>query len=82
MRLRIESGMRAIISLCVPSICCTTALAVWETLQLWHPAGLLGWTGAVAMWAACLLVSFGIHMRIAGVLIPDDPNRQDAIRRR
>lgn len=73
--------MRTAISLCVPSICCTTALAVWWTLQLWHPSGLLGWAGAAALWAACLLASFGIHMRIADVLIPDDPNKQDAIRR-
>lgn len=72
-----------VIFLCAPSICCTTALTVWETLQLWHPAGLLGWAGALALWAACLLVIFSVHMGVASALIPDDaPDRQGAIRRR
>ncbi len=77
----IESGMRTIISLCAPSVCCTTALAVWGTLQLWHPASLLGWAGVATIWAICLLVSFRFHMAMAGTLIPDAPGRQDSIRR-
>ena len=69
-------------TLCLPSMLATTALAAWGLLQLWRPSSAAGWAGMLLLWLLCAALNVVLHAAVVVRLVPGPAQEADAVRRR